>query len=163
MALRMSSLRAGRPLPPGRFLVLISVRSWVDPGLEGLDQLKNPMTWGIEPATFQACSVVPHISSSYLHIRSWTETLQASRWAWLRQMPSIWVPTKVMPFELHSLHARLITSDTARWASVSSSCLVVRSLPKEQNSRLIVRSLIVCWLQKKHSPRNNCSVICSFI
>jgi hypothetical protein len=42
---------------PGRFLVLISVRSRVDPRatvrLEGLRQLKNPMTSGIEPATFQ--------------------------------------------------------------------------------------------------------------
>jgi hypothetical protein len=28
---RLSALRAGFPLPPGRFLVLISVRVWVDP------------------------------------------------------------------------------------------------------------------------------------
>jgi hypothetical protein len=59
MAVR-SALRAGRPpfTPAGRFLVLISVRSWVDPKptvwLEGLDQLKNPMTSSaIEPATFR--------------------------------------------------------------------------------------------------------------
>jgi hypothetical protein len=45
------------PLPPGRFLVLISIRGLFDfraiVRLEGLDQLKNPMTSsGIEPATF---------------------------------------------------------------------------------------------------------------
>jgi hypothetical protein len=58
MAVRLSALRAGRPLPPRRFLVLISVRGRVDPRaivrLEGLGKLKNPMTsWGFEPATFR--------------------------------------------------------------------------------------------------------------
>jgi hypothetical protein len=57
MAVRLSALSAGRPLPSGIFLMLISVRGWVDPRvivrLEGLGQLKNPMTSGIEPATFR--------------------------------------------------------------------------------------------------------------
>jgi hypothetical protein len=58
MAVRLSALRAGRPLPSGRFLVLISVRGWADPRaivrVEGLGQLNNPMTSsGIEPATFR--------------------------------------------------------------------------------------------------------------
>jgi hypothetical protein len=48
MAVRLSAARAGHPLPPERFLVLISVRGWVHPKailrLEGLGQLKNPMT-----------------------------------------------------------------------------------------------------------------------
>jgi hypothetical protein len=45
MAVKLSALRAR---PPQKFLVLISVRVWVDPRaivrLEGLGQLKNPMT-----------------------------------------------------------------------------------------------------------------------
>jgi hypothetical protein len=54
MAMRLSALRASRPLPPGRFLVLISARGCVEPRaivrLEGLGQLKNPMTSSeIEP------------------------------------------------------------------------------------------------------------------
>jgi hypothetical protein len=58
MALRLLALRAGRPLPPGRFLVLISVRDRVYPRAivrpEGLGQLKNPITSsGIEPATLR--------------------------------------------------------------------------------------------------------------
>jgi hypothetical protein len=57
MAVRLSASCAGRPLTPGRFLVLISVRGGVDPRavvqLEELDQVKNPVTSsGIEPATF---------------------------------------------------------------------------------------------------------------
>jgi hypothetical protein len=58
MAVRLSALRAGCPLPSERFLMLISVRGWVGPRamvrLEGLDQLNNPVTSSeIEPATFR--------------------------------------------------------------------------------------------------------------
>jgi hypothetical protein len=57
MAVRLTALRAGRHLPPGRSLVLISLRGWVDPGtivrLEGLGKLKNPVTSGIEPSTLR--------------------------------------------------------------------------------------------------------------
>jgi hypothetical protein len=64
MAVRLSALRAGRPLPPGRFLVLISVRGWVGPRTivrpEELGQLRNPMTSsGIEARDLPACSIVP--------------------------------------------------------------------------------------------------------
>jgi hypothetical protein len=56
MAVSLSDLRAGRPLPPGRFLVIISVTGRVDSRaivrLEKLGQLKNAMTSsGIQPAT----------------------------------------------------------------------------------------------------------------
>jgi hypothetical protein len=58
MAVRLLALFTGHPLPLGRFLVLISVRGWVEPRaivqLEGLGQLNNPVTsLGIEPAIFQ--------------------------------------------------------------------------------------------------------------
>jgi hypothetical protein len=57
MTIRLSALRAGRPLPSGKFLVLISVGGWVDPRtivrLVVLHNLKIPMTSsGIEPSTF---------------------------------------------------------------------------------------------------------------
>jgi hypothetical protein len=58
MSVRLTALRTGRALLPGRFLVPISVRGPVDPRaiarLEGLDQVKNPMTSsGIEPTPFR--------------------------------------------------------------------------------------------------------------
>jgi hypothetical protein len=58
MAVRLSAICAGCPLPSRRFLVLISVRGCVEPmatvRLEELSQLKNLMTSsGIEPAIFR--------------------------------------------------------------------------------------------------------------
>jgi hypothetical protein len=58
MAVRLSVLRAGRPLPQGDTLILISVRGWVDPRaivkLEELGKLKNRVTSsGFEPVTFR--------------------------------------------------------------------------------------------------------------
>jgi hypothetical protein len=59
MVAMFSALRAGRPLHPGKFLLLISVGGWVDSRAivrqEELCQLKkNPMTSsGIKPATFR--------------------------------------------------------------------------------------------------------------
>jgi hypothetical protein len=61
MAARLSALRAGPFLPPGRFLVLISVR--VDyraiVRLEELGKLKKSTSSGIRTGDLPACSIVP--------------------------------------------------------------------------------------------------------
>jgi hypothetical protein len=64
MAVRVSALCAGLPLPPGRFLILISVRGWVDPRiivrLEGLRKLKKSNDLiGNQTRDLPTCSIVP--------------------------------------------------------------------------------------------------------
>jgi hypothetical protein len=63
MAVRLSALRAGRPLPPGKFQeyswysFLLEVEA--TPGLEGLGQLKKSNDLiGIRSRDLPACSIV---------------------------------------------------------------------------------------------------------
>jgi hypothetical protein len=60
MAIRLSALCVGRPLPPGRFLILISVR--IDPRakvlLDELGKLKIHLI-GTRTRDLPACSIVP--------------------------------------------------------------------------------------------------------
>jgi hypothetical protein len=81
-----SAIHASRPLPPGRFLVLVSPRSWVDPRaimrLEGLDQLKNLVTSsGIEPATFR---LVAQCLNQPRYRISWSISVSLRIWACLQ-------------------------------------------------------------------------------
>jgi hypothetical protein len=79
MAVRLSAFRAGLLYPSGRFLVLISVRSQVNPKaivqLEGFGQLKNPMISSVfKPATFRLVAFVtesttlPHAPNAFVDL-----------------------------------------------------------------------------------------------
>jgi hypothetical protein len=68
MAARLSALRSGRSLPPGIFLIFISLRGVVDPGavvrLEGLGQLKKSNNLnGNRTHNLPACTIVPQPST----------------------------------------------------------------------------------------------------
>jgi hypothetical protein len=78
MAARLSALRAGHFLPPGRFLVLICVRGWVDHRaivrLKGLGTLKKSTSSGTRSGDLPACIIVPQPTTlprapliSYMH------------------------------------------------------------------------------------------------
>jgi hypothetical protein len=147
MVVRLSASCAGRRFPPGRFLVLISVRGWVDPRiimrLEELVQLKNPMTSsGIEPATFRL--VVPQPTTlprtplckgswSYLNFRQKGEIVsqfsKSPRYEDLRgSRPYHWQEMEVS-VQLHSpadLSPRGKSPQEARWAPEPAWTLCIK-------------------------------------
>jgi hypothetical protein len=62
--------------PSESFLVLISVRSWVDPRaivrLEGLGQLKTSTSSGFEPVIFRLITRAPHQVPTVINSLSWS-------------------------------------------------------------------------------------------
>jgi hypothetical protein len=84
MAVRMSALRTGSPLPPGRFLVVASVRGLVDPRttvrLKWLGQLEknsNDLT-GNRTRDLPDSSIVPHPTWT----RGWNSKQELSEYKW---------------------------------------------------------------------------------
>jgi hypothetical protein len=62
MALKLSALRSSLPLPPWRFLVLISIRGWVDPRNIAAERIRSIEKYndliGYRTGDLLACSIV---------------------------------------------------------------------------------------------------------
>jgi hypothetical protein len=85
MAARLSALRAGSFIPPGRFLVLISVRSWADPKpivrLEGLGKLKKKIHL-IQDSNQRLSSLKHSASTNYATACPVSMLELATIWVW---------------------------------------------------------------------------------
>jgi hypothetical protein len=97
MAMRLSALRA---VPPGRFLVLISVRGWVDPRtkeqLEGIGELKK-IQWPHRESNLWPSSLSHSASTNYATVCPMLQLLTYLRsWALLEKLP-IMQPFKNFP------------------------------------------------------------------
>jgi hypothetical protein len=101
----VSLMRQLRPTPQKWFLVLISVRGWVNPGhrLEGLGKLKKFSDLiGIETCSLPACSIMPHPTTlpNDNGILLIVMSLDMSSCFYLKQHSGFWPHLQVEPTQL---------------------------------------------------------------
>jgi hypothetical protein len=136
MAVRLSAPRDDRPLPPGRFLVLISVRGWVDPrAIVAAGRIrsieKSSDLIGDRTSDLPVCSVVPQPTTLCIKY-SFMEPLIAVRCR-------LWLPCY---FTLNTLCWNIFRS------YIKDSSHKINNM-NELHKRIIWKTRPACWKQEK--------------
>jgi hypothetical protein len=151
MAVRFSALFSGRLLHPKRFMILISVRGWVDARaivqLEGLSQL-NKANYLIvsETRDLPACSIVPQLTTL-------TRAPINSQWDFnLNQKyveSHLWYFNSYLPKEMFPV-LKLFGSRMYQWPATITrmdNCFPIMGINKKRSPfRLIDGQLEICHI-----------------
>jgi hypothetical protein len=156
MAVRLSALRDDCPLPPVSFLVLISVRDWVDPRvkmrLEGLGQLKNSViSSGIESVTFRF--IAWPLFYTFLIIQRVGRTSWAEHQPTARPLPSQDNTNTGTNADIHA-SIGIGVYDQNVWAREDFTPLIAQPLWSTLNFRIIINELII--------KVNHCDLCCAW-
>jgi hypothetical protein len=138
MTVRLSALRAGSPLPPGRFLVLISVRSWVDPqGHSAAGRIRSNHFIGNRTSDLPAYSVVPQPSDTIT-----INLNEITRWLWTGHRSAAVMNLRLPQNagNLTSSWAVILKNSSAPWTQLVSSNFCGIRTTRKVEKRLYISS-----------------------
>jgi hypothetical protein len=146
MAVRLSALCAGCPLPPGRFLALISAGGWVHPmatvQLQGFGQLKNSNDLiGNWTCNLSASSTVPQSTTllcaplcmeCFLYLWKTDNNRTETTFLEANSLTSVWLEWNSQnswkPYELHRIKCE---NDWSLWR------FIIANLEKDNSSTTV--------------------------